>query len=110
CRPGEAIGATREELDLKARTWTIPASRMKSHREHVVPLSTAALKLLAGIKHREGKIFAIGATTLLETMRAMGGEAVPHGFRSSFRVWVAERTNTPDAIAYLCLAHHVVAA
>ena len=46
-RSGEAREAVWSEVDLEARTWTDPAERMKSNREHVVPLSDGALAVLA---------------------------------------------------------------
>jgi len=107
CRSGEVVGARWTEIDLRAATWVIPPTRMKSHREHRVPLSPAALAMLTSMKHREGRVFACGKTSLLEVTRAMGGACVPHGMRSSFRVWASERTSFPHEVAELCLAHVV---
>ena len=45
-RTGEVIGARWSEIDLLDKTWTVPAARMKAHREHRVPLSPRALAIL----------------------------------------------------------------
>ena len=107
CRPGEVVGARWTEFDLKARTWVVPPVRMKSHREHRVPLSPAALAILAGMKHRDGKVFACGKTSLLETMRAMQANGVPHGLRATFRTWASERSNFAHEVIEQALAHVV---
>src|SRR5262245_4729576 len=60
CRPGMVVGAKWDEIDVKAKLWVVPASRMKAGKEHRVPLSSAALQILAGMKHREGRVFACG--------------------------------------------------
>src|SRR5262249_62407879 len=106
-RPGEVVGARWTEFDLKARTWVVPPARMKSHREHRVPLSPAALAILAGMKHRDGKVFACGKTSLLETMRAMQANGVPHGLRATFRTWARERSNFAHQGIEQALAHVV---
>jgi integrase len=108
CRPGEVVGAKWSEIDPKAKVWTIPASRMKSHREHRVPLSPAALAILAGMKHRgDGKVFACGKTSLLEMMRAVQADGVPHGLRASFRTWASEQTSFAHEVVEQALAHVV---
>ena len=116
-RPGEARGATWEEIDLDAKTWTIPAGRMKARREHKVPLSERAEDIL--IEARElgkgkGLIFpnpktggALSPNTLDDRAEKEGFDAVPHGFRSSFRDWMAECTDASWAVAEACLAHKV---
>jgi integrase len=80
---------------------------MKGGREHRVPLSSAALALLAGLERKGERIFEVGQTTLLETTRALHPGIVPHGFRSSFRDYVAEHTNFPSEVAEMALAHAV---
>ena len=112
-RSGETRGATWAEIDKKAKVWTIPAERMKAGKEHRVPLSTTALKLLE--KLAQGKpgdfVFpaprggALSDMALTAVMRRMKVDAVPHGFRSTFRDWAAEHTNYPREIAEQALAH-----
>ena len=114
CRSGEVRGALWEEIDLDAATWTIPAARMKSARPHRVPLPQRALELLAEAdkyRDRSGLVFPsptgreISDATLSKLLRENDIPAVPHGYRSSFRDWAAELTDTPREICELALAH-----
>lgn len=114
-RSGEVRGATWSEIDLKARTWTIPGERMKQAEAHRVPLSPPALALLEqakGIKDGSGLIFPnskgrpLSDNTLSKLLRDNAIEAVPHGFRSSFRDWCAE-TGKDRELAEAALAHTV---
>ncbi|GHC96675.1 bacteriophage P4 integrase [Pseudorhodoferax aquiterrae] len=112
-RSGEIRGALWSEFDLPAKTWTIPAERMKAGVEHRVPLCSQALQLLAHTPRIEGNdlVFSAPRGGLLSDMsltavtRRMEVEAVPHGMRSSFRDWAAERTNYPREVAEAALAH-----
>lgn len=114
-RSGEVRGATWTEIDLGAATWTIPAQRMKAGKEHRIPLSDAAVKLLSALPRIEGtdvvfpgnKGKPLSDMTLTAVMRRMKAEAVPHGFRSTFRDWVSERTNYPPELAEMALAHTI---
>lgn len=117
CRTSEVLNARWDEIDLEARTWTIPVERMKSGKAHRVPLSDAALAVLNGLPRivntpylfpgtRKGKPLSNLAMTM--TMRRMGkGHLTVHGFRSSFRDWAAERTNYPREVCELALAHKI---
>ncbi len=114
-RSGEVRGSTWSEMDLDAATWTIPAERMKGHREHRVPLSEAAMRILRALPHLEDSDIVFHAPrggvlsdmALTAVMRRMEAPAVPHGFRSSFRDWAAERTNYPRDLAEMALAHTI---
>lgn len=114
-RSGEVRGATWAEIDLSARVWTVPAERMKAGKEHRVPLSDEALRLLKALPRVEGEsvLFAsprggqLSDMTLTAVLRRLGVPAVPHGFRSTFRDWVAERTNYPNEVAEMALAHTI---
>lgn len=114
-RSGEVRGATWSEIDLVNRVWQIEGSRMKAGREHRVPLSEAALKILTDLPQgRPGdRVFraALGGSlsdmTLSAVLRRMEVDAVPHGFRSTFRDWAAERTLYPNEVAEMALAHTV---
>lgn len=114
-RSGEVRGATWAEIDLEAKTWTIPASRMKAEKEHRVPLSPAAVALLKALPRMHGCEFVFPSTrgrmlsdmTLSAVTRRMEVDAVPHGFRSTFRDWCAERTNYPREVAEQALAHTI---
>jgi integrase len=114
-RSGEVRGATWDEVDLEAKLWTVPAERMKARKEHRVPLSTAAMALLAAIPHRDGLIFlgryenaALSDMSLTAVLRGMGrGDITIHGFRSSFRDWCAEAVGNsfPREVCEHALAH-----
>jgi integrase len=106
-RPGEVVGARWSEIDLQNKVWVIPPERMKSNREHRAALSSAALALLEGMERNSERVFETGQTTLLEITRALHPGIVPHGFRSTFRDWAAERTNFPAEVAEMALAHVV---
>jgi integrase len=114
-RSGEVRGATWDEIDLERRLWTIPAARMKAGREHVVPLSDAAVAMLKalGKPPKGGLVFPaakggkLSDMTLSAVLRRMDAGCVPHGFRSSFRDWAAEATGYPAEIAEMALAHNV---
>jgi integrase len=114
-RSGEVRGATWAEIDLHSQVWTVPASRMKAGREHRVPLSPAAIELLSALPRIAGTdlVFPSSRSTQLSDMtlsavlRRMKIRAVPHGFRSTFRDWAAERTNYPRDVAEMALAHSI---
>ena len=111
-RTGETLGATWSEISLSDATWTIPAERMKSGREHKVPLSNRAIEILRSLPHRSGapaRIFDIGEVAMLQMLREVNGGKGPtvHGFRSSFRDWCSERTSYPPAVAEQALAHAI---
>jgi integrase len=113
-RTSEAIGARWDEIDLAGKVWTIPADRMKAGREHRVPLSHRALEILGSLP-RDGAFAFVGARVgkplsnmaLLELMRGMRAGFVPHGFRSSFRDWAAEKTAYPAEVVEMALAHAI---
>jgi integrase len=130
-RAGEAIGARWSEIDLEAKTWTVPAARMKGGREHKVPLVEAAIAILERLPREDGNPFVfIGARgdnlgkaglanviagindrrekaglTRFVDLKEGGRDAVVHGFRSSFRDWVGEATSFPETLAEAALAH-----
>lgn len=114
-RSGEVRGATWAEIDLDAATWLVPGERMKAGKEHRVPLSCAAIELLRGQPRIAGTDLVFPAPrgglmsdmTLVAVTRRMGVNAVPHGFRSTFRDWCSERTNYPREVAEMALAHTI---
>lgn len=114
-RSGEVRGATWSEIDLRQRLWTIDGARMKAGREHRVPLSDSAAKVLAalpkGIAGEPVFVASLGGRlsdmTLAAVLRRLKVNAVPHGFRSTFRDWAAERTTYPNEVAEMALAHAV---
>lgn len=116
-RSGEVRGAKWGEIDREAKVWTIPAERMKAKKPHRVPLSPRALALLdeaENLPSEAGFIFPgavkgkpLSDVTLSKLLKELGIECVPHGFRSSFRVWAGEQTNLPREVCEFALAHVV---
>ena len=114
CRSAEVRGARWKEMDLEGCEWRIPPNRMKTGREHRVPLSLRALAVLGEAKAlggSSGLVFpsATGRkhsrASLSNLARQLDLGAVPHGFRSSFRDWAAESTDAPREVCELALAH-----
>lgn len=117
-RSGEVRGATWSEVDLPSALWTVPAARMKSGREHRVPLSKPALKLLRSLPGDRGDraadeyLFAgmhgpLSDMSLTAVLRRMQVTATAHGFRSTFRDWVSERTEHSGEVAEMALSHAI---
>ena len=117
-RSGEVRGATWNEIDLKGREWRIPAGRMKAGLEHRVPLSVQSLEVLeqaVALRDESGLVFPsplkagspMSDMTLTKVLRSTGlaQRATVHGFRSSFKDWTMEQTDTPWAVAEAALAH-----
>ena len=113
-RSGEARGALWNEIKPEAKTWTIPASRMKAEREHRVPLCDEAMEILAKMQEwQQGsdKVFAgtrgglLSDAAVNKTLHTIAPNVTAHGFRSSFRQWGAEATSFPSAVLELALAH-----
>ena len=119
-RTGETIGARWSEIDVDAAVWTVPGERMKAAKEHRVPLSDAALAVLAAmspLRPREGDGFVfpgaaesrpLSSMAMLMLLRRMKrADLTVHGFRSAFRDWAEEATSTPHAVAEAALAHTI---
>ncbi|WP_419927279.1 tyrosine-type recombinase/integrase [Candidatus Poriferisocius sp.] len=114
-RSGETRGARWAEIDLEEQVWTIPAERMKSKTAHRVPLSPRALEILDEaatyadssdlvFPSATGQIMSDG--TIGKLLREAGIDAVPHGFRTSFRSWCSDNL-VPRELAERALAHTV---
>ena len=119
-RSGEARGATWDEIDIEGATWTIPGSRMKAGTEHRVPLSDQALDVLMLARELEdgsGLCFPsplrpgrrLSDMTLTKVLRNadLADRATVHGFRTSFKTWTMEQTDTPWAVGEAALAHQL---
>jgi integrase len=120
-RSGEVLGATWGEIDLDAKLWTVPGSRMKSGKTHRVPLSAAAIAILTEIAFLRrdpsnpaepvfpGRVRGKGLSPMALEMivRRLGVEATPHGFRSAFRDWCGDETSFPREVAEAALAHAI---
>ncbi|MGC8733242.1 MAG: tyrosine-type recombinase/integrase, partial [Halothiobacillaceae bacterium] len=117
-RTSETVGATWAEIDLAARLWTIPPERMKTAKEHRIPLSDAAMAILGDLaKHRRkdsDPVFMgpgrkkLSTAAMSATLRRMGRTDITvHGFRSTFRDWCSEATSYDRAVAEMSLAHSI---
>ncbi len=114
-RSGEVRGATWREIDQPSATWTIPAERMKAGKEHRIPLSDDALRLLKSLGSTEGtelifhnsKGAELSDMTLTAVLRRMERPVTAHGFRSSFRDWAGETTAYPREVIEHALAHQL---
>jgi integrase len=117
-RSTEAREVTWDEIDLEKGLWTVPASRMKGKREHRVPLSPAALAVLAEVKpdcadphalvfpgQKRGKSLSDVAVSKALHVAAGRYDVTLHGCRSSFRDWVGESAHAPRELAEAALAH-----
>lgn len=118
-RSGETREATWDEIDMVNAVWTIPAARMKATREHRVPLGARAMEILGemqelALSRREDWVFPGGRhdrplsnTAMKLVIQRLGRseDAVPHGFRSTFRDWCAECTTHQREVAEAALAH-----
>ena len=114
-RSGEVLGARWDEFDLDRAVWTIPAARMKAGREHRVPLSSRALKIVKAMHEtrngdfvfpgqKPGKPLSVMALEMV-LRRMKIDNATVHGFRSGFRDWAAESTSFPNEVCEAALAH-----
>ena len=117
-RSGEVRGMTWGEVNATSKVWTVPGPRMKGGREHRVPLSEAAVRVLNAVRPEKADAAALvfpspsrpGAMlsdmTLTAVLRRMRrGDLTAHGFRSTFRDWCAEMTSYPREVAEAALAH-----
>jgi integrase len=124
-RVGEVLGATWSEIDMSAKTWSVPGERMKEGLPHRVPLSSRALEILraqGGGENPKAFVFPglvagrpLCSGTLINLINRIRGDdashAVNHGFRSTFKTWATERTNFryPPYVIEMCLAHRLKA-
>ncbi len=131
-RSGEVRGATWDEIDLAKALWIVPARRMKMQREHRVPLTAEAVDLLKALPRLDGnplvfpgakggQLSDMALSMLMKRQhtaavdrgtegyldRVSKRPAVPHGLRSTFRDWAAERTQYPGEMAEVALAHRI---
>jgi integrase len=114
-RYSEAALADWTEIDLERRLWTIPANRMKSGKDHIVPLNDAAMASLSLSATKTGLIFPgprtgkkMSDVALSKVIRRHTTlPATTHGYRSSFRDWAGDATDFPREVAEQCLAHAV---
>lgn len=117
-RSGEARGMTWAEIDVDQKVWAVPATRMKAGVSHQVPLSDAALAIIAalckdgadpmGIVFAAPRGGAFSDMALAQLLKRMGyGNITAHGFRSTFRDWAGETTQFGREEVEMALAHTV---
>jgi integrase len=119
-RTGEVIGARWDEVELQNHVWTVPADRMKAGKQHRVPLNARAVEILNTLKAtatnrhifpgwKTDADMGLSNGAMLALMKGMGDykQHTPHGFRSTFRDWCAERTNYPNEVIEMALAHAI---
>ena len=119
-RTGEVVAAKWDEVDFDSMVWTVPAERMKSSKEHRVPLSKRAveiLQMMMAVKQNEyifpghsvAKNSHMSTGTCRIVMKRMDNfsQYTPHGLRSTFRDWAAETTNFANETLELALAHTI---
>jgi len=115
-RTGDVRFAVWSEIDFENKIWTIPSERMKGGKEHRVPLSPEAVKILKEQKKKRINDFifpgpakdkAFSENAMLTVLKDMGykGTITVHGFRSSFKVWASEMTDYPNEVSEFALAH-----
>jgi integrase len=118
-RTAEVIGAKWDEYDLDQAIWTVPSERMKGGKEHRVPLSGAVVTIMEQMSRvkisdyvfpggkRNRPLSNMAFNQLLKRMGVSNAVAVPHGFRSTFRDWAAEKTGVQNEVSEMALAHTV---
>ena len=117
-RTGETLGATWDEFDLEAGLWIIPATRMKAGKEHRIPLSAVSVEVLRRQEvgrrdqwvfpgQKRGRPLSYMAMTSVLKRTGWLDRTTVHGLRSTFRDWIAERTNYPERLAEVALAHQL---
>ncbi|WP_129780372.1 tyrosine-type recombinase/integrase [Peristeroidobacter soli] len=129
-RSQEIRGARHSEINLQLKRWTIPKERMKLEKDHIVPLSQAAINLYQSLPRVEGYDLLFPASeggelsdaALCAVIDDMHGAdlrrggigyldpvqnrvATQHGFRSTFRDWAAEVAYFPKEVIEHALAH-----
>ena len=116
-RSGEVLGARWDEIDLRAKVWTVPAERMKAGKEHRVPLSDRAVAILNELQQARVSDFVfpgfkracpLSNMAFAAVLRRMKADNVTvHGFRSSFRDWAGDQTGFARDVVEAALAHAI---
>ncbi|MDC3095778.1 tyrosine-type recombinase/integrase [Alphaproteobacteria bacterium] len=119
CRTSEVLRAKWDEINLNNKVWTIPKDRMKTNREHLVPLSDRSILILKEVAKYKSDINYIfpsevnvnkplsNNTMLFAIQKRMGLNVTVHGMRSSFKNWASETTHFPNEVSEMALAHSI---
>lgn len=115
-RSGEVLGTRLDEIDIEKRVWIIPADRMKAGREHRVPLSPRAIKIVEAMQALGGGPYLfpgpkpeapLSSMAMAMLLRRMKSDVTVHGFRSTFRDWASETTGFSHEVCEMALAHTI---
>jgi len=116
-RTNETMGMRWSEYDEKAQLWTVPAGRMKASRDHRIPLANRSQLILAEMQEIRTSDFVfpggrqerpLSSMAFLMLLRRLKRDDITaHGFRSTFRDWAAERTDFPNEVVEMALAHTI---
>jgi integrase len=115
-RTSETLNTTWDEIDLEKRMWIIPADRMKAEKEHRIPLSDKAITIIQTQKGQDSiyvfpgskKNKPLSNMAMTAVLKRMKRTAITvHGFRSTFRDWIAEKTTYAQRVAETALAHQL---
>jgi integrase len=114
-RINEVVQATWAELDLPNKTWSVPAARMKSGRDHRVPLSDRCVEIFKSLVREQGNKYCfispagghISRRAVADLRSRLGCAFSTHGFRGSFRSWAGDCTSFPVDVIEACLAHRL---
>src|SRR5262249_53422952 len=111
-RKGEVIGMRWSEIDLAEKAWMVPAQRMKSGREHRVPLSARALVILQEMQalrpaDADAYVFTIKKKSMLDLLHTLRPGLTVHGFRATFKTWASDRSSIQREIVEVALAHTI---
>jgi len=116
-RTNEAMGMRWDEYDERAQLWTVPGARMKASRDHRIPLTKRSQLILAEMQEIRTSDFVFpggvqerplsSMAFLMLLRRLKRGDITAHGFRSTFRDWAAERTDFPNEVVEMALAHTI---
>jgi integrase len=108
-RSGEVLGATWSEINFGARVWTIPKERTKRDKQHVVPMSDAAMAVVNALAmiNYDDRVFPMGDQAMLLCLKALRSGAAVHGFRATFRSWAGGCTVHPRDVCETALGHSI---
>jgi integrase len=108
-RSGEVLGATWSEINFGARAWTIPKERTKRDKQHVVPMSDAAMAVVNALAmiNYDDRVFPIGDQAMLLCLKDLRSGATVHGFRATFRSWAGGCTVHPRDVCETALGHSI---
>ena len=112
-RTSEVRLATFDEI--KGNVWHLAPERTKTGREHRVPLTDEALAVVSAAQELSDNDFLfpsfkgkpLSDAAMAALMKREGYDARPHGFRSTFRTWAEEQTDTPFEVKEAVLGHRV---